>query len=266
MPVMSSLPPSSALLGIDATGSIATLKLKRPERRNALTRELVLELGAVIQTLGQHEELRAIILTGQGGAFCSGADLTTITESKPQELPARIEEFHVLIRGVVEARQPVIAAIDGPAVGFGADLALSCDFRVMTESAYLQESFIHIGLMPDGGGTYWAQRYLGARAFEVLALGERIDAKQCERLGLANVVTRQGEAENTAQALAGRLARTAPLSLARIKAALRAQMRSELDAALDREKKGQAELLQSQDFQEGIQAFLEKRAPHFLGK
>ncbi len=263
---MTSLPPSSPLLGVECVDSIVTLELKRPQRRNALNQQLVQDLAKALDAAGHQEDVRALVLTGQGGAFCSGADLATIGDDAPDVIFARIDEFHALIRGIVGARQPVIAAIEGPAVGFGADLALSCDLRVMSQSAFLQESFVQVGLMPDGGGTYWARKFLGARAFEALALGEKIKASTCETLGLTSLVTADGDATDAATQLARRLAQTAPLALTQIKAALRAEILPELDRALNREKKGQTELLGSRDFKEGVRAFLEKRTPHFEGR
>jgi enoyl-CoA hydratase/carnithine racemase len=240
--------------------------MNRPERRNALSRELVRQLSSAFREVGQDEAVRVILLTGSGGAFCSGADLSTIQGVPPQELPERIEEFHELIRSIDEAPQPVLAVIDGGAVGFGADLALACDIRIMAHRAYLQESFVHIGLMPDGGGTLWAERYFGARAFEVLALGQRLTAEDCTELQLTSRVVTADQLEAEATALATTLAGRPPLALRRIKAALGARRRQALQDALATEKAGQTELLRSADFQEGVEAFLQKRSPNFRGE
>lgn len=257
--------PSSLLIQ-ELPGGIVRLILNRPERKNALDRELVLALGAALLDYGQRETTRVLILEGAGGAFCSGADLTTIVGAGAEDVAARIEEFHVMIRAIASAQAPVLAAIEGPAVGFGADLALACDMRVMSETAYLEEGFIKVGLMPDGGGTLWLEKFLGPQAFEFLALGHRLDASACERFGIANSVqppsSLQGEAERCAQSLA----QAAPLALKEIKRSLRAAQAPALEQALAREKAGQSRLIVSTDFQEGVRAFLEKRPAQFTGK
>jgi enoyl-CoA hydratase/carnithine racemase len=175
-----------------------------------------------------------------------------------------LEQFQALSLGIVELEKPVIAAVTGPAVGFGADLALACDFRVFAESAYLQEKFVNIGLMPDGGGSYFLTRLLGpARALEILMLGTRIDAAQAVSLGLATSMTADPDTERAALSLASSLASGPPLALARIKRAVHDSVA--LRSALAREREGQLALLASADLKEGVRAFLERRAPVFRG-
>jgi enoyl-CoA hydratase/carnithine racemase len=167
--------------------------------------------------------------------------------------------------GVVKLAKPVVAAVTGPAVGFGADLALACDFRAFAESGHLQEKFVAIGLMPDGGGSYFLTRLLGpARALEMLMLGSRIDAAQAVSLGLASSMTADKDAEAAALALATTLAAGPPLALARIKQAVH-ENAAALETALSREREGQLALLESADAKEGVRAFLERRAPVFKG-
>src|SRR5690606_38627420 len=151
-------------------------------------------------------------------------------------------------------------------VGFGADLALACDMRIMSESAYLEEGFAKIGLMPDGGGTLWLEKFVGPRAFEFLALGTRLNADKCLQWGIANALVPQGQALAKALAQAEQLAQAAPLALRAIKQSLRAGEKERLESTLLREKEGQAALIASQDFQEGVAAFLSKRSPQFQGK
>jgi 2-(1,2-epoxy-1,2-dihydrophenyl)acetyl-CoA isomerase len=208
-----------------------------------------------------------VVLTGAGDAFCSGADLKGALADLEAgaDLGPRIAKFHALIRAIVEAPKPFIAAVRGPAVGFGADLALACDLRVLARDAYIQEKFVAIGLMPDGGGSFWLPRLVGlGRALEFLLLGTRIDAALALSLGLANRVADDERAE--ARALASTLAAGPPLALAAIKAAVRESASSAIDAALEREKRGQTALLASQDFREGVAAWSAKRAPSFQGK
>lgn len=243
-----------------------TCALNRPKRKNALTRSLVQELGAALEAAARDPSVRAVILRGRGGAFCSGADLNTILETPSSDFPERIDEFHRLITTIVHAPQPVLAVVDGPAVGFGADLALSCDVRVFTTQGYLEEGFVKIGLMPDGAGTYFLPKFLGGRAFEYLALGSRLDAQQCAEHGIANCVLEPEELDATVQHWADTLCAAAPLALRHIKHAARAEDRARLLPTLAQEKAGQIELLQSADFREGVQAFLDKRRPQFIGR
>lgn len=243
-----------------------TLLLNRPTKKNALSRDLVLTLGDALERLAQDDEIRVLVLRGRGGAFCSGADLRTIVDAEHDEIEGRIDEFHRLIRGVVTAPQPVIAVVDGPAVGFGADLALCCDMRVFTEAGYLEEGFIKVGLMPDGGGTYFMPHFVGPRAFEYLALGTRLSAPHCEELGIANRVVAPAELEPLVDRWAASLCAAAPLALGRIKQALRREDLRRLDETLAVEKSGQTGLVRSGDFQEGVRAFLERRPAQFRGK
>jgi 2-(1,2-epoxy-1,2-dihydrophenyl)acetyl-CoA isomerase len=254
------------VLAVGRRGPLLELRLNRPERRNALTRQLVLDLGQALEDARSDPEVRVVVLSGSGGAFCAGADLEAIRGVTGGEFEARLREFHRIILGITELDQPVLAAVDGPAVGFGADLALACDLRILSDRAYLEESFTKIGLMPDGGGTYFLPQAVGARAFELIALGQRLDAASCQALGLANHVVPSSELEAKAGELAQRLASVAPLALAEVKRALRAGRRDALQAALTREAEGQARLLVSADFEEGVSAFLEKRAPRFTGR
>jgi 2-(1,2-epoxy-1,2-dihydrophenyl)acetyl-CoA isomerase len=213
-------------------------------------------------------EIRAVVLAGVPGAFCSGADVRWLAQAVMTggaEARSTLEQFQTLTLTIVELEKPVIAAITGPAVGFGADLALACDLRVMAESAYLQEKFVGIGLMPDGGGTYFLTRMLGvARTLELLMTGARIDSAQAASWGMTTRVTPDAETEQTALGLAKSLAAGPPLALARIKAAVHGDGQ-ELRAALGRERDGQLALLASQDCREGVQAFIEKRPPVFRG-
>ncbi len=246
---------------------MATLIMNRPKTRNALDPELLQALAAGLQAAASDDSVRAVVLTGAGDAFCSGADLKGALGDLEAGagLGPRIEQFHELIRAIVSAPKPFIAAVRGPAVGFGADLALACDLRVLAEDAYIQEKFVAIGLMPDGGGSFWLPRLVGlGRALEFLMLGTRIDAAQALSLGLANRVVADERAE--AQAIAQTLAAGPPLALAAIKAAVRESAASSVDQALAREKQGQTALLHSQDFREGVAAWSTKRAPKFHGK
>jgi enoyl-CoA hydratase/carnithine racemase len=262
------LDPMTVLLE-ERHGAVALLRLNRPGALNALDRELVLALGDALGRVTAEPSVRAIVLTGEGGAFCSGADLKEALRDLDAgvALGERLAAFQKSVRLIAGAPQPVIAAVDGAAVGFGADLALACDLRLVSERAYFQEKFVDIGLMPDGGGTFHLPRLVGlGRALELLLLGERLEAVRAVELGLAlRVVTSAGLVLEALE-LGRRLAEGPPLALASIKQAARASLDGTLDEALSREASGQAKLLQSADLREGVLAWKERRKPHFGGR
>jgi enoyl-CoA hydratase/carnithine racemase len=242
--------------------------MNRPASKNALDAELVGALGAALGRAAEDDSVRAIVLTGEGGSFCSGADLKDAMQQLASgvALETRLVAFQASITAIANARKPVIAAVDGAAVGFGADLALACDLRLLSERAYLQEKFVNIGLMPDGGGTYHLARLIGpGRALELLLLGEKIEAPRALELGLANRVVPSERLLPAALELAATLAEGPPLALAEIKAAARAGLSGTLAEALAREAEGQARLLRSDDLREGVLAWMERRKPSFRG-
>jgi len=258
-----------SVLLVEREGPVATLTMNRPATRNALDPDLSHPLGVGLREVSSDANVRAVVLTGAGDAFCSGADLKGALADLDAnaDLGPRIAQFHALIRAIVEAPQPFIAAVTGPAVGFGADLALACDLRVLSRDAYLQEKFVAIGLMPDGGGSFWLPRLIGlGRALEFLLLGTRIDAELAQSLGLANRLVEPGQALNEARSLAQSLAVGPPLALAAIKSAVRQSASGTIDDALEREQRGQTALLKSQDFREGVAAWSAKRAAKFRGE
>jgi 2-(1,2-epoxy-1,2-dihydrophenyl)acetyl-CoA isomerase len=256
-----------SVLLVEREGPVATLIMNRPQTKHALDPELLRALADGLAEVAADASVRAVVLTGAGDAFCSGADLKGALRDLEEgaDLGPRISQFHALIREIVYAPKPFIAALRGPAVGFGADLALACDLRVFAPDAYIQEKFVAIGLMPDGGGSFWLPRLVGiGRALEYLLLGTRIDAALAVNLGLANRVAEDPRAE--AQALAATLAAGPPLALAAIKSAVRQSAGGGIEAALEREKLGQAALLGSRDFREGVAAWSAKRSPNFSGQ
>jgi 2-(1,2-epoxy-1,2-dihydrophenyl)acetyl-CoA isomerase len=259
---------SRPILIEEREGAVAVLRMNRPETLNALDAELVAALASALERAAADASVRAIVLGGEGGAFCSGADLKEALRALDAEvsLADRLRTFQANIRAIVGAEKPVIAAVDGAAVGFGADLALACDLRLFSERAYLQEKFVGIGLMPDGGGTFHLARLIGpGRALELLLLGEKVDASQALALGLANRILPSIELMPRTLELAQRLAAGPPLALAAIKSATRAGMTGTLEEALEREAAGQTQLLRSADLREGITAFTERRKPNFQG-
>jgi enoyl-CoA hydratase/carnithine racemase len=259
---------SPPVLLLERAGAVATLTLNRPGTKNALNPELVEALSGGLTEVAEDASIRAVVLTGAGGAFCSGADLKAgMMGEGTNDIDRRIDDLHALIKKIVRAPKPFVAAVDGAAVGFGCDLALACDLRVLSTRGYLQEIFVKIGLMPDGGGTFWVPRLVGlGRAMEYLMLGTRIDSALAREVGLANRVVDPDVLVHEASKLAADLAKGPPLALARIKNAVREGFAGTIDDALLREKTKQLELLASEDVMEGVMAWAQRRAPVFRGK
>jgi enoyl-CoA hydratase/carnithine racemase len=245
------------------------ITLNRPETRNALTtgvNDSVREAVSSAPAAG----IRVVVLTGAGGAFSSGLDLRVAAEEgmDPEHIESRMRtHFHGLIRAIRACPLPTIAVVDGPAAGFGCDLALACDLRLVSDRARFGEIFVKRGLMPDGGGTWMLPRLIGlGRAVELMLTGELVDAAEAHRIGLANRVYPAAQLESAAWDFARTLAAGPPLVHRTVKAAVEAASHSTLDEALEGEVRGQLRLLASQDFQEGVAAFLEKRPPEFKGE
>ncbi len=254
---------------VETASRTRILTMNRPEARNALTRGVLAALTSALDDAAKDPEVRCVVLTGAGGHFCAGADLKKQLMEDP-DLLAHIEtyldEYHAVIRALVRCKKPTIAMLDGAAVGFGADLAFACDLRVVSTAAYVQEKFVKIGLMPDGGGTYWLPRLVGtAKAMSMILLAEKIEANEMKDLGIALRVVAPTELREATLALARTLEAGPPLAFAAAKAAIQASA-GDLEAALGREREGQLQLLRSQDCMEGIMAWAQKREPSFQGK
>lgn len=254
---------------IDDRGRVRTITLDRPASRNGLTPEIALQLAHAVAGA---TSANAIVLAGANGAFCSGLDLKDalvkgITPG-PELRKQMGETFHGIIRALRTCGVPTVAAVDGPAVGFGCDLALACDLRLVSERATFGEVFVKRGLMPDGGSTFLLPRIIGlGRALELFFTGDSIDAQEALRIGLANKLYASAELTGKVAALADRFAAGPPLAYEALKNAVYDNLdEASLSRALDREADGQMKLLASADFAEGLRAFLEKRTPKFTGQ
>lgn len=249
-------------------GRTAIITLNRPEARNALTLSVVKDVARLLSESSSDPNVRCIVFTGAGGHFCAGADLRKTLSEVPnlmEHLDEYVDDFHAVVKGIVHSPKPVIAMVDGAAVGFGADLALASDFRVISTTAYIQEKFTHIGLMPDGGGTFWLPHLVGkSRATELVLLGEKLDAKALTELRIVRACVDPSKLRETALELARVLEKGPPLAYAASKAAMVASL-GDIDAALKREKESQLRLLRSQDAMEGISAWMQKREANFTG-
>jgi 2-(1,2-epoxy-1,2-dihydrophenyl)acetyl-CoA isomerase len=254
------------------------IAIERPDTKNALTSAVLEALIAAIEgargaagSEGEGHAIRVIVLSGSQGNFCSGLDLKAAMRRGPLSPQTVREEitiyYHGVIRALRGAGMPTIAAVDGAAAGFGCDLALACDLRLLSERGRFGEVFVRRGLMPDGGGTWILPRLVGlARAFELLYTGDIIDAGAAVRMGLANHVFPTPEFEEQVWNMAIRLAKGPPGVYRLIKESVYAGLGGDLDQALEREREGQIQCLQSRDFAEGVSAFLAKREPRFTGK
>jgi 2-(1,2-epoxy-1,2-dihydrophenyl)acetyl-CoA isomerase len=255
---------------LNIAGGVAWITLNRPDALNAWTRKLGEDLHSALQQAAESPEARAIVLTGAGRAFSSGADLRTgftlREDGTPDVLTPLRETFNPVILGVRTIPKPVVAAVNGPAAGLGCSLALAADLIVAAESAYFLLAFANIGLTLDGGASaFLAARVGHARAFELAFLAERLPARQALDWGLVNRVVADAELEAEVGALAARLAAGPPGSYASIKQTINDQLYRGIEQQLDDEAVLQQERAGSADFMEGLAAFMEKRPPSFTG-
>ena len=249
---------------------VGRVTLNRPDSLNAWTAELGGELKQVITGDAADPAVRAVLITGAGRGFSSGADLKEGFRPADDGLPdirAELHElYHPIIAGVRRLEKPVVAAVNGPAVGIGASLAFACDLVLAGRSAFFGLAFVNIGLMPDGGSTLFVPTAVGkARAFQMALLGERVPAEQALEWGLVNRVVSDEELEPEAAALVERLAKGPTRSYASSKQALNRMLYPDLDGQLDLEAELQHALARTSDFQEGVAAFVEKREAAFQG-
>jgi 2-(1,2-epoxy-1,2-dihydrophenyl)acetyl-CoA isomerase len=252
---------------------VATIELNRPQALNAWNAQLGADLVAALGLVAEDDAARALVITGAGRAFSSGADLRDVSggdttpEGRPDVYKALTERYHPIMRAIRELPKPVIAAVNGPAVGIGCSLALCCDLILAAESAYFLLAFVNIGLVPDGGSSLFVPTRVGmARASELAMLGERLGAKQALEWGLINRVVDDERLREETGALAARLASGPTRSYAGTKRQLNNWLYSRMDEQLELEARIQQEMAASADFVEGAIAFLEKRPTRFTGR
>ena len=246
-------------LSLSTQAGVAVLLLDRPAALNALTRELRRELHEVLERLAGDETVRAVVLSGQGRAFCAGADLKEAgSGSVEREL---LEEYRPCFDVIAGMEKPVIAAVAGSASGVGLSLALHCDLLVMADDAFLCTAFGRIGLVPDGGASWLLVRQLGYRlAFALAIEAERIPAARALQLGLANRVVAEAQLMEHSRSWAARLAALSPLAVAGTKKLMRMAMNAEFDAVFRGEAVLQERCAQSEFFQKCLREFRHKRA------
>lgn len=249
--------------------SVSIIKLNRPDVLNSFNKEMGKEVQGALLKAASDNSIRAVLLTGEGRAFCAGQDLA---EAVPKDAPLADlgeileQNYNPIIKLIRELPKPVIAAVNGVAAGAGANIALACDVVVASEKASFVQAFSKIGLIPDSGGTYFLPRLIGfQKASALMMLGDKVTAEEAERLGMIYKVFPEEEFWNSSLSLAKHLALMPTKGLALTKQALNESMTNNLTQQLELELKLQVEAGNSHDYKEGVSAFLEKRKPNFKG-
>ncbi len=258
---------NSILLKIE--NKIAYITLNRPEVFNSFNREMALSLQSVLDDCEKNSEVRAIVLTGSGKAFCAGQDLKEVTspELNPGFKKILEEHYNPIITRIRSIKKPIIGAINGVAAGAGANIALACDVVVAHEKVSFIQAFSLIGLIPDSAGTYFLPRLIGFQKAQALAmLGDKISAEDAEKMGMIYKMIPLENFEAEVEALAVKLANMPTKALGMIKELFNKSMTNTLEDQLALESKLQIEAAQSEDYAEGVAAFIEKRKPEFKGK
>ncbi|APY08882.1 2-(1,2-epoxy-1,2-dihydrophenyl)acetyl-CoA isomerase [Winogradskyella sp. J14-2] len=248
--------------------NIAYITLNRPEVFNSFNREMALNLQQVFDDCESNAEVRAIVLTGNGKAFCAGQDLKEVTspELNPGFKKILEEHYNPIITRIRTIKKPIIGAINGVAAGAGANIALACDIVVAHEKVSFIQAFSLIGLIPDSAGTFFLPRLIGFQKASALAmLGDKVSADEAEKMGMIYKVLPLESFEEEVNKLALKLANMPTLALGKIKEALNQSLTNNLEEQLALESKLQIEAAQTEDYEEGVSAFVEKRKPTFKG-
>lgn len=247
---------------------VATVSLNRPEVYNALNDEITFELQDVFKAVARDEQVRVVVLTGEGKAFCSGQDLKASAGAGKRSFQESLHRrYNPIIRAIRSLPKPVLCRLNGVAAGAGCSLALACDMIIAAEEATLIEVFINIGLVPDSGSSFFLPRIIGLpRAFELCAMGSKLKAAEGVSLGLINRCVPRAELDGALKMYTDYFANAPTKSIALIKKMLHKSMNSSLTEMLDYEAYCQEIAGSSEDYREGLAAFLEKRKPRFMGR
>ncbi len=248
---------------------IAYITLNRPDVFNSFNREMAFLLQDTLDACEINEDVRAIVLTGNGKAFCAGQDLKEVTspDLNPGFKKILEEHYNPIVTRIRNIKKPIIAAVNGVAAGAGANIALACDVVVAHEKVSFIQAFSKIGLIPDSAGTFFLPRLIGFQKASALAmLGDKVSAEEAERMGMIYKVIPMETFQEEVQKLALKMANMPTKALGMIKELFNQSMTNNLDAQLAMESKYQIEAAQSEDYEEGVAAFIEKRKPEFKGK
>jgi 2-(1,2-epoxy-1,2-dihydrophenyl)acetyl-CoA isomerase len=250
---------------------VATLILNRPEKLNALNKDLTVALHDALARVEADKDVLVVVLTGAGRAFCAGGDLAAIVkghdENDTTELEPVLRSGAQMVLKIRTMHQPVIAAVNGPAAGAGMNIALAADIRIASDLATFGQNFAKVGLFPDYGGTYFLPELVGpARAAEMFYTGDMIDAQTALQLGIVNHVVPAAQLDAEAKALARKIAEGPQTAIRSVKRTLFGSAKTRLIKALDHEVQEQMKCFLCKDCGEGIRAFMEKRKPKFQGK
>ncbi len=254
---------------LQVENGVARVTLNRPETFNSFNREMALLLQKTLDDCNSNDEIRAIVLTGNGKAFCAGQDLNEVTspELNPGFRKILEEHYNPIVERIRSIEKPIIAAVNGVAAGAGANIALACDIVVAIETASFIQAFSKIGLIPDSAGTFFLPRLIGLqKASALMMLGDKVSANQAEQLGMLYKVFSTETFDEEVTKLALKLAKMPTKALGLTKRLLNQSMVNNLEQQLAMESDLQIEAAESEDYSEGVSAFIEKRKPEFKGK
>jgi 2-(1,2-epoxy-1,2-dihydrophenyl)acetyl-CoA isomerase len=253
---------------ITLSNGVCTLKLNRPEVFNSFNKTMALALQKALDDCASNDEVRAIVITGEGKAFCAGQDLAEATDPNGPDLNSIVRDhYNPIIERIRAIEKPVIAAVNGVAAGAGANIALACDLTIARHSASFIQAFSKIGLIPDSGGTFFLPRIIGMqKALALMMTGDKVSAEQADAMNMIYKAVADDQFDAEVNTLANTLASMPTKGLGLTKKAVNQSFVNDLTAQLAVEEVLQTEAGQTEDFREGVQAFMEKRKPVFKGK
>jgi 2-(1,2-epoxy-1,2-dihydrophenyl)acetyl-CoA isomerase len=259
---------SYQFLKYSTNGGVATITLNRPEVYNALNDEITFELQDALKQVGKDEAVRVVVLTGEGKAFCSGQDLKAAPGGQRRSFMDSLHKrYNPIVRAMRALPKPIVGRVNGVAAGAGCSLALACDVVLAAEEASFIEIFINIGLVPDSGSSWFLPRLVGpAKAFELATMGTKVTATEAVGMGLINVAVPLSSLDEAVEKYTSHYAKAPTRSIGLIKKMLNKSMTATLDDMLDYEAYCQQIAGSSEDYHEGVAAFLEKRKPEFKGR